>query len=1089
VLLIALVSGAAQPTDLLAQSNVSGDIAGTVTDSSGKAVVGATVTVKSQSTDASKVVTTGPTGTYRVSLLTPGAYTVTVAAPGFETSTATTSVSIGQINTQDIQLAVGSSATTVEVEGTDVPLLHTENANITTTFSMQQVQTLPNPGNDLTFVAQTAPGVVMNTQGGYGNFSAFGLPATSNTFTVNGGYENDPFLNLNNSGATNLLLGNNDISDVTVVSNGYTVEYGGLGAAQINETTRSGSNKFHGNATYWWNGRALNANSYFHKQLDPVTPRSFDNVNQYAAAVGGPIYKDHSFFFLNFEGLRVVLPTSGFVSVPSPAFQAGVLGADGNCDDPKTSSLAANGNTAECGLYKTMFGVYNNASAGKATIPDPGDPNALRYTGTAGNFTHEWLLSGRIDQSFRDKDHIFGHFKIDKGLQATYTDLLDPLFNADSPQPQYEGQLNETHTFNSDIVNQFIFATIYYRAIFTNTNQAAANALIPFNLVGWFDGDFAGLGGIDYVWPQGRNVTGYQFIDDLSINHGKNTFKAGFSFRRDDVTDYDPSVLTTPVVETSQETFAAGFADVFEQSFPVRPTQPVALYTLGMYGQDQYKALPNLNITAGIRVEHNSNPICITNCYARLAGTLTGISTDTTTPLNTLIKSGQHQALSAFQTVAVEPRIGFSYSPFGADSKTVIRGGYGLFADSFPAQIADSLLSNPPNSATFLEEGGLIQPNLPGSNAQAAAASNAALVSLYGSGGSSSQIGLVNFTTPASKIFYPMYNEWSLQVEQALPYQSVISVAYVGNSGYHEPVLNSNANAYDATFIGLPTTAPNPNFGQVTVVQSAANSNYSGLIVSAINRSKYLTLQLNYAYSHALDDISNGGFNSFGGTTIGAPVNPATLASNYGNADYDARHNITGSYVFTLPYFGGPHALTDGWEFAGTVFHNTGFPFSVIDSATAGALSGEGYGGAVLAQQLTPNVSHKCGKSAVIQGSVQNPCLTGPNSGVTNPEFGYATGVAQGRRNNFYGPGYTDTDLSILKNTRLPKWESARFTVGFQFFNLFNHVNFAKPNSDIASGSFGVIGGTVNPPTSILGSFLGGDASPRLIQLKASFSF
>ena len=221
-----------------------------------------------------------------------------MTAPGFETSAATVAVSIGQVNTQDIRLAVGSSAQTVEVTGTEVPLLHTENANIATTFDMQQVQTLPNPGNDLTFVAQTSPGVVMNTQGGYGNFSAFGLPATSNTFTVNGGYENDPFLNVNNSGATNLLLGNNDVSDVSVVSNAYSVEFGGLGGAQINETTRSGGNKFHGNGTYWWNGRAMNANNYFHKQNDPITPRSFDNVNQWAAAVGGPIYKDHSLLFL-----------------------------------------------------------------------------------------------------------------------------------------------------------------------------------------------------------------------------------------------------------------------------------------------------------------------------------------------------------------------------------------------------------------------------------------------------------------------------------------------------------------------------------------------------------------------------------------------------------------------------------------------------------------------------------------------------------------------------------------------------------------------------------------------------------------------
>jgi hypothetical protein len=202
---LALLASAANPVLLRAQSNVSGDIAGTVTDPSGKAVVGAQVTLKSPSTDATKVVTTGASGNYRISLLTPGKYNLTVTAPGFETTATSVDVAIGQVNVQDIQLAVGSSATTVEVTGTEVPLLHTENANISTTFTMQQVQTLPNPGNDLTFVAQTAPGVVMNTHGGYGNFSAFGLPATSNTFTVNGGYENDPFLNLNNSGATNLL--------------------------------------------------------------------------------------------------------------------------------------------------------------------------------------------------------------------------------------------------------------------------------------------------------------------------------------------------------------------------------------------------------------------------------------------------------------------------------------------------------------------------------------------------------------------------------------------------------------------------------------------------------------------------------------------------------------------------------------------------------------------------------------------------------------------------------------------------------------------------------------------------------------------
>ena len=164
-----------------------------------------------------------------------------------------------------MKLALGSPSQTVEVTAA-APILHTEAADLSTTFSMEQVQSLPNPGNDLTFVAQTAPGTVMNTGSGYGNFSAFGLPATSNTFTVNGGYENDPFLNVNNSGASNLLLGNNDVSDVSVISNAYNASFGGLGGAQINESTRSGSNTFHGNASYWWNGSSLNANDFFLNQ-------------------------------------------------------------------------------------------------------------------------------------------------------------------------------------------------------------------------------------------------------------------------------------------------------------------------------------------------------------------------------------------------------------------------------------------------------------------------------------------------------------------------------------------------------------------------------------------------------------------------------------------------------------------------------------------------------------------------------------------------------------------------------------------------------------------------------------------------------
>ncbi len=156
-----------------------------------------------------------------------------------------------------------------------------------------------------------------------------------------------------------------------------------------------------------------------------------------------------------------------------------------------------------------------------------------------GNFTHEWLFEGRIDQHFGEKDSLYGTYDMDRGLQATYTDPLNSLFNADSVQPQYSGQLGETHVFTPNITNQFTFALLWYSAIFTNQNLAASTALVPWT-VAWIDGSYNLLGGLNYVWPQGRNVTNYQFIDDVSVIKGRNNFKFGYYFRRDDVTDYSP---------------------------------------------------------------------------------------------------------------------------------------------------------------------------------------------------------------------------------------------------------------------------------------------------------------------------------------------------------------------------------------------------------------------------------------------------------------------------------------------------------------------------------------------------------------------
>ena len=210
------------------------------------------------------------------------------------------------------------------------------------------------------------------------------------------------------------------------------------------------------------------------------------------------------------------------------------------------------------------------------------------------------------------------------------------------------------------------------------------------------------------------------------------------------------------------------------------------------------------------------------------------------------------------------------------------------------------------------------------------------------------------------------------------------------------------------------------------------------------------------------------------------------MRDNYGPADYDARHYVNANYVYELPIkklLGGHGSdyLTRGWQVSGTVFYRTGQPYSVFDGGFD-SIMGPNYGGAIFPQFLGGAIQN-CGSGAA--GNAVDPCLT---TGQFVPSLA-ETGFSGGMRNFFYGPGYFNTDFTVVKNTKIPGWEKGNLGIGFQFFNLFNHPNFGNPVSDVSSSQFGTITTQTNEPTSILGSFLGGNASPRLVQLKASITF
>ncbi|HMD77176.1 MAG TPA: carboxypeptidase regulatory-like domain-containing protein [Terracidiphilus sp.] len=1114
-----------------AQSNISGDIVGTVSDATGAFLPGAQVTVTNNANGQVKVVTTDKLGYYRVPLLEPGRYKVSITSTGFETTTQEITVSAGVVTQLSVKLTVGKASTTVEVSSGAIQVLHVEDAQLSTSFDLQQLQDLPNPGGDLTFVAQTTPGAVMNTQGGYGNFSTNGLPATSNTFTMNGGYEGDPYLNVNNSGATNLLLGSNDVETVTVTTNSYDAAFGGLGGAQVNEISRSGGSKYHGNLVYLWNGRAMNANSFFNKQGG--APRNFDNANQWAAAIGGPLKKDKIFGFIDTEGIRVIIPNIGTVAAPSAGYQAAILAPAGSTADSVNyapyGNLADNGLSAEAPLYQAIFSYYNNArnySLGKMDVY--GDPDVWTFPGQSTNFASEWLVNDRLDVNLSAADHMYIHSKVDHGIQPTATSFLNPIFNAQSPQPSYEGQLNETHTFSPQLTNQFLFAASYYRAIFTNTNATKLASTIPFVLIpegyasggSWdvYGGQPNWIGNVDYAFPQGRNVTGYQFNDDLSWTKGKHNLKVGYTFRRDDITDYTDSEHNINYaggesIIYDQGDFAAGYSDAWVERFPRRLTEPVALYVEGFYVQDQWKPIPSFTVTAGLRMEHNSNPLCRTNCVANFSQDFSSLPTSRATPYNSLIASGRSQAFFQQQNLAWEPRLGFSYLPSGPGSKTTIRGGFGMFADYFPAQIMGDLVGNVPNEDRFTVLGAAygnmttLDSTRSDSGHAQAVTSNNALQSLFSQGGyyrnaagtcpDSLSIYCATggvFTRPAfisvaHKISLPTYEEWSLAIEHQVAKNTAIAVTYVGNRSYHQPVSRL-PQAYDThtdpTTLGsnasLPTSRPNAALGTVTEFYSGSSSNFNGLQATATSRLGWLTMQFNYVYGHALDTSSNGGFDAFG-VNGGSQINPYNLAQNYGNADYDTRHYISANYSIRIPHFAGPRVLVDNWEFAGTIFHNSGYPFSVTDNTGS---SGPTYAAVPLARQIDNNFNHHCGGKSHTLGAngtaAPTPCDFASH-------FTFSTDYGQQRRNQQYGPNYTDFDMDLSKAFTLPRWEAAKLKVAVQFFNTFNHPNFQIPDFDVNDATVGVITSAASTPTSVLGAFLGGDASPRLIQLKATFVF
>jgi hypothetical protein len=473
---------------------------------------------------------------------------------------------------------------------------------------------------------------------------------------------------------------------------------------------------------------------------------------------------------------------------------------------------------------------------------------------------------------------------------------------------------------------------------------------------------------------------------------------------------------------------------------------------------------------------------------------------------------GLHQELQGLSSILWQPRFGFAWSPHALHG-TVIRGGVGLFNDAFPAVFTDNFASNAPGVNSFFVSGSNIAPGetLNGGNLFAqAAANNVGLINGFKNNQTLAQIqaNVPNFAPPSlfsanKQTRIAQFQKWSLEVQQAIGKNSSFDVAYNGNHSIHDLVDRSGVNAFCSpgvgacanvpAFVGLPAAPFDPRFGAVSLLDTNGISNYEGVTFSFKHNVNggwgKGVFQANYTYSHAFDDVSNGGNPNvfFSATSVTTAINPFNTRQNYGPSDYDIRHYFSSSYVWELPVrralLGhGWAPLVDGWQVSGTVFVRSGLPYSVIDGGLDGLLSAQGFGpgGVVLPQFLGGPIS-SCGEGAATGAT---PCLTTAQFVPSTSETNFIGGL----RNKFRGPGYWNTDFTAQKMTKIPHWEAGQFGLAFQFFNLFNHPNFNLPNNNL-TGALGSISSAVSEPTSILGSGLGGDASVRIIQVKASVTF
>jgi hypothetical protein len=1049
-----------------AWSQSTSTIRGTVTDSSGAVVPNAKVTIHNLATSEERITQTDNAGNYVAPSLPVGTYRITAQATGMQTAVASNLVlEVARTVEQDFKLKVTDVSQTIEVTGA-APVIEGTTVGVGQVVNQNTVQQIPLNGRHFVDMGLLVAGSVTPPQvgnltaplRGQGSFSfnTAGSREDAVNFMING-------INLNDMVQNQITFqpSINTVSEFKVDNQTYGAEYGRNSGAIVNIATRSGTNSLHGEVFEFVRNHDFDARNFFNKALipDPANPGSFIHNHQstfkrnnFGAAVGGPIWKDRTFFFLSYEALRQRQGVDTSATVLTPAQRAAVTSP----------------------VVQQLLQFIPQPNSGTSFISSALAPVNIDQ-GTAD-----------ISHSFNSNDRLHGYYALQQDLrqEPTLQGNNLPGFGDTRQSRRQIFTLNETHVFSPNWVNEArlganrIFITFSPNVqlnpatfgISDGITTAIGLPQIQVNPIGLNFGGPAGF-------PQGRGDTTAVLSDTITWLHGNHSIKIGGEFRR--FTGNSFTGDTARFTFSSLAAFQAGNASQFVVTPGNRPSR-IGINALGFFVTDNYKLLPYFTLDLGLRLDWNMSP---TEAHNRF------MNFDPAT--GSLVRVGTGVGDVYNQNAYLQPRVGFAWDLFH-DGKTVLRSAYGYTVDQPTSNLVTGLASNPPfaNPINFAGPGTL---NI--SNAFAAVTAANTL-----------SPNAVNHSLKDAYV-----QQWNLNVQHQVTPSVGIMIGYFGSKGTHlRLVRNLNQILYQvstttSTVRPFPILASSqsfacpvapattcPTLGNITMIDDASNSSYNALWASATKRISHgLEFSASYTWSKSLDD------NSLGSQQGAVPLEDSTNPRlNYGPSDYDARHRFVLSGLYDLPFHG--NRFIEGWEFASIAQFQSGNPVNVVSST-----SFTGTATTVRPDQLAPvNVIDHLITSGSQAGNIQwftnNGASTVCTLGSATPTgclfavpttiFGLpTTRFGTMKRNSLLGPGFENVDLSLIKTTKITERLSNELRV--EFFNIFNHPNLGQPNTSGSVNSvlspgqtnFGVISNTRFPT--------GDSGSARQIQFAVKFKF